>query len=274
VGSELRESSSIKGDITVEVTIYNNGSTVAKIVNDDVVRVSNGLKNRLVSYFSLSGTPDYPTNLSRTLKSSDTKYPLYLTIVLMNSTLSAPINPNRPAPSIRHITETLYIPNFTADGFIRGIESFYNKVKESQHIGPLGHLTADTAHGDATLKIIREKDLVGYTITSDFDNEQSGMKYSGQEVVLYSIKGWLLKDSVKSVLENKLGTGQAEVRNKSEYNFNIVLCKSTAPDIRPLNNAPNRLGSWADTKTITLALGAGAAVAAAAVGIWYVRRSH
>ena len=273
--SAIRRSSTITGSVKMRLYIYSNDTVILKIIDDDVIIKENGLEKKLEAYLSktYSGAGIYyPSDLSKTITMQKGPY-FTFSLVLLNSTIGSEGNETRPVYPEYYLLMRLYTPIQSPENFIQGVESLFNQLKERKASGSIGHIAIDMRYGDASLKILRTNDTVGYTVESSFHNEVAGISYNGEETVIYSPRGWLVKDTFSGTMVSSHGSRQDESKNS----VTIVLCNSTVPGVSPQTSNPsspqNEAGTGetilGDKTTIGLVFGG---IVLAAIGIWLLKR--
>lgn len=271
--STTKYSSTINGSIKIKLYIYSNDTVILKIIDKDVTIKRNGLEQKLEAY--LSEKPSeilYPSDLSKTISMQKGPY-FTVSLVLLNSTVGSEGNETRPVYPEYSLLMRLYIPIQSPNSFIEGVGSLFNQLKERKASGSIGHIAIDMRYGDASLKILRTNDTVGYTVESSFHNEVAGISYNGEETVIYSPRGWLVKDTFSATMVSSHGSRQDESKNS----VTIVLCNSTVPGVSPQTSNPSSPQNEASTgetipgdkTTIGLVFGG---IVLAAIGIWLLKR--
>ncbi len=269
-GSEVKYSESVEGSVRVEVDFTGNSSVVVKIVDYDVNFEKDNVKGKLDAFLAekFLGFAEY--NESQLYKSINVglNRSIYIPIVLMNKSAFNMSSGGRGAAPVLQVPVAFYTPIKSPDDFVRGVKELFGYALNSS-MGQLGQIMIDAKHGEADLKILRSEDTVGYTVKSSFNNGEMGLSYSGRETTIYSLKGWLVKDSYKITATYT----QQDFKRESKENINIVLCDSTVPGISPVK-AGGLVGSVTQalnnrTTVIILAI---VVLLAVTAGAYYLRR--
>ncbi len=272
--SAIKYYSIIRGNIKIKLYIFDNNTVNVKLVDNNATINENGLKQKLEAYLSKTysgGGIYYSSDLSRTISMQKGPY-FTFSLVLLNSTVDSESHETRPVYPQYYLLIRLYTPIQSPDSFIHGVESLFNQVKERRAPSHIGHISIDFRYGDASLKILRTNDTIGYTVKSSFHNDKTGISYNGEETTIYSYEGWLVGDNIISTMVTTHGSRQDESKNR----ITIVLCNSTVPGVSPYTNSIKSLQSEAgagenmlsDKVTIGLVFGI---ITLAVVGVWFLK---
>ncbi len=273
--SAIKYSSIISGGVKIKIYVYSNNTVILKIVDNKVTIKENGLEQKLEAYLSktYSGAGIYySSDLSKTISMQKGPY-FTISLVFLNSTINSKSNETRPVFPKYYVFMNLYTPIQSTDSFVQGIESLFNQVKERKAPSHIGHISIDSRYGDASLKILRINDTIGYTIESSFHNDVTGISYSGKETIVYSLKGWLVMNNINTNMVTSHGSRQDGSMNK----ITIILCNSTIQGVPPYTSGMKSLqketgtGETMLSDKITIGLVFGG-IMLAVVMVWFLKK--
>lgn len=264
--SNVVRSGLIHGNVNMVVSIRNNNTITVEIASSKVFQGNN---NKLEAFLAAS-SPDFGISMNNLTKHAEignlTMINKVVFLVLINQSIIRESN-NRNNTIVKpvawYMLPLFYIGKISPDNYSEHIISEFNKSRNfSKKTKWPVSFDRILISENATLKIIKGKDKIGYTLTSTYNHKRirTSDSYHGEVTRIYFLNGWLYRLNYGFTYTEYFGNERTDY-NVVQSKMDVTLERSSLP------------GLTVNKKTQHIAELLGAVVLIMIIlGIWFIKR--